>query len=73
MTVVSLPEKPLPRIWECDCGCQNFWLYEDGRIECAECNTFHDAMTGYWKIVDLTAPVSVRERQDDGTIVVRQK
>ena len=75
MTVVPLrpPKRPQPEIWQCQCGCQNFWLYADGRIECAECNRFHDSMTGSWQIIDPTGPVSLRERQDDGTIVIREK
>lgn len=69
MTVTSFPreEKPKTRVWACNCGCENFWLHEDGRIECAECRIFHDSMTGYWRIVDLAAPVSFRVRQEDGT------
>ena len=53
-TVVTFrtKEKPRPRIWKCDCGCEVYWLYEDGQVECAECNTFHDAVTGYWQLID---------------------
>jgi len=54
MTVLNFkkPEKPAPRVYQCQCGCENFWLYDDGQIECAECNTFHPDMTGYWKTID---------------------
>lgn len=58
MTVITLKpkEKPPPRVYVCGCGCENFWLYEDGQIECIECNTFHDHMMGYWKLVDPNDP-----------------
>jgi len=62
-------EKSKPKVWQCDCGCENFWLYEDGQIECAECNTFHHSQTGNWKIVDLTAPLRYRVRQPDGSYI----
>ena len=48
------PPTPLPEaaaVWQCNCGCEVFWLYQDGRVECPECNVFHDEMTGYWAIV----------------------
>jgi len=53
-TVVTFQkrEKPQPRIWKCDCGCEVHWLYETGEVECAECNVFHTSMTGYWKLID---------------------
>jgi len=71
MTISTFKPKyrPAPRVWKCDCGCENFWLYEDGRIECAECLTFHHSRTGFWKIVDLNAPLRHRVRQPDGSYV----
>lgn len=53
MTILAFRgrEKPKPKVWQCNCGCEAFWLYEDGRVECQECNTFHDSMTGHWKII----------------------
>lgn len=76
MTVVSFPakpDKPKPRVWVCNCGCQNFWLYEDGQIECVECGTFHHSETGTWLIANLEAPVKFRVRQPDGTYVLTEK
>ena len=44
---VPKPPPPKPQVYVCYCGCEGFWLYRDGRVECHECNTFHDDMTGY--------------------------
>jgi len=48
-------EKPEEKVYVCNCGNENFWLYQDGRIECTACNTFHEDMIGYWKLIDPTA------------------
>ena len=26
------------RIWECSCGCQQFFFHENGDVECCGCN-----------------------------------
>jgi len=39
------------RIWVCLCKCEAFWLYEDGRIQCMQCDAFHDCMKGVWSPV----------------------
>jgi hypothetical protein len=75
MTVANFTpkERPQPKVWVCDCGNESFWLYEDGRIECMSCSTFHTTMTGYWKLFDPEAPIKMRadnatenqERQED--------
>ena len=53
MTVIAFTKKepPKPRIWQCNCDCQAFWLYEDGRIQCMQCDEFHDTMKGQWSLV----------------------
>jgi len=58
MTVVAFQRKevPKPKVYVCNCRCENFWLYQDGRVECAECNTFHEDMRGYWKIIAAAEP-----------------
>ena len=48
---MSVVERAQPKVYVCDCGCENFWLYQDGQVECAACNAFHDGMTGYWKLI----------------------
>jgi hypothetical protein len=75
MTVIPLEQKAKPpsKIWVCDCGCENFWLYQDGRVECVECNTIHDTMTGYWKIIDPDGPVLLREKPNAGEDQERQE
>jgi len=45
------PEPKQPRIWVCLCKCEAFWLYEDGRIQCMQCDAFHDEMKGVWSPV----------------------
>jgi hypothetical protein len=53
VTVVAFTKKepPKPRIWVCHCRCEAFWLYEDGRIQCMQCDEFHDTMKGQWSLV----------------------
>jgi hypothetical protein len=53
VTVVPFkkPEPKRPRILVCLCECEAFWLYEDGRIQCMGCDTFHDEMKGVWSPV----------------------
>lgn len=51
------PEWPEPApavVWQCNCGCEHFWLHEDGRIECPDCKTWQDANvdTGRWLICE---------------------
>ena len=41
-------------IWVCNCECEAFWLYEDGRIQCRQCDAFADTMKGYWAVVVAT-------------------
>ena len=48
---VRLRPEPAPEsVWQCNCGCQHFWLHEDGRVECPDCGVWQDGMTGYWMI-----------------------
>ena len=68
MTVTDFKakEQPESKVWVCDCGNESFWLYEDGRIECMDCNAFHTTMTGYWKLFDPEGPITMRPG-DEGT------
>lgn len=56
MTVIIFrkPELPKPRIWVCSCECEAFWLYEDGRVQCMQCDEFADTMKGQWSVVVAT-------------------
>ena len=58
MTIIAFkkPEQPEPRVWVCNCGCGGFWLYEDGRIQCMDCDEFHDSMKGEWSVVEAAEP-----------------
>jgi hypothetical protein len=53
MAVVEFRRKepPEPRIWQCNCDCQAFWLYEDGSIQCQACDAFANTMKGQWSVV----------------------
>ena len=31
-------KRPEKRIWECNCGCQQFFFHENGDVECCDCN-----------------------------------
>ena len=31
-------KRPEKRIWECNCGCQQFFFHENGDVECCGCN-----------------------------------
>lgn len=44
-------EPPKPRIWVCNCECEAFWLYEDGSIQCTQCEAFANTMKGQWSVV----------------------
>ena len=45
--IVQFPAKEEDRIWICGCGCQTFYAYEDGRIECAVCHEIGSG--GHWR------------------------
>ena len=32
------PKSEEPMIWACDCGCVTFRLYNNGTVQCAQCN-----------------------------------
>jgi hypothetical protein len=53
MSVVQFkkPEPKKPRIYVCNCRCEAFWLWEDGSIQCMQCDEFHDGMKGVWSPV----------------------
>jgi hypothetical protein len=53
VTVIAFAKKepPKPRIWVCHCACEAFWLYEDGRIQCMQCDEFANTMKGQWSLV----------------------
>ena len=56
MTVIPFrkpeqPEQPKPRIRVCNCRCEAFWLYEDGRVQCMQCDEFHDEVKGQWSLI----------------------
>lgn len=41
----AFKEKRANAVWQCKCGeeqNQKFFLYRDGRIQCAGCDGFHD-------------------------------
>lgn len=38
-------------IWKCNCGNCSFILYEDGDLECAECNEFQNGVTEHLKTI----------------------
>ena len=42
--LVSLFKESEIDIWECICGCQKFYLYRDGVVQCADCDLESDAM-----------------------------
>lgn len=44
-------EKREPLIWRCNCGNCAFMLYEDGKVECSECNTFHHEIVEHYTVV----------------------
>lgn len=50
MTEPTPLDKPKPRVWECNCGNQTFFLYDDGQIQCASCENMHEEATGCWNI-----------------------
>ena len=56
MTVIAFTKKepPKPRIWVCNCECEAFWLYEDGSIQCIQCEAFANTMKGQWSVVVAT-------------------
>jgi hypothetical protein len=58
VTVIAFPKKEEaePRIWVCNCECEAFWLYEDGRIQCMQCEAFADTMKGQWSVVVAEEP-----------------
>ena len=49
---LSPPKSTAPRWRECNCGCQEFRLYEDGQVQCIECDLMQDEVAGYWTIPD---------------------
>jgi hypothetical protein len=32
--------EPVIRIWQCNCGCQEFNIYEDQSVQCSKCETY---------------------------------
>lgn len=42
-------KKRIEPVWEHGCGCQTYYLHEDGAIECARC---HEFLSKVWKEVD---------------------
>lgn len=48
MAVAPFPTKE-GKVWQCrHCGCQTFFLHQDGRTECANCSTFDEGEHGWW-------------------------
>jgi hypothetical protein len=59
MSVVPFkkPQPKKPRIRVCDCHNESFWVYEDGRIQCMQCDRFDDGIRGVWSfVVDQDEP-----------------
>ena len=53
MSVVPFkkPEPKKPQDLGLPLPLRGFWLYEDGRIQCMQCDEFHDEMKGVWSPV----------------------
>ena len=54
MTVVCLKkevEKKEPLIWLCNCGNGSFTIYQDGSLQCAECDTWQNDVVEHRAVV----------------------
>ena len=54
MTVIDFQkaaEKIEPMIWTCICGNCSFYIYVDGSIECAKCDTFQSNVTEHYQAI----------------------
>ena len=62
--VIDFPQQE-DRIWRCDCSCCTNYLYENGRVECANCGA--EGPSGHWSLPPDLTP----QEPDEGTTVVR--
>ncbi len=55
MSVVELTRrnKPLPEVWQCQCGSYTFRLFANAAVQCADCKREAVSMQGYWRTPSL--------------------
>jgi hypothetical protein len=40
MTVIDFPKQAKDYVFQCQCGCQTFFLYQSSEVQCASCEEF---------------------------------
>lgn len=55
--------------WRCDCGCITHYVLDDGRIQCAACDTVATDLSGFW----LLSEAPKREVHEDEAVNINRE